>query len=93
MQAIPMLISIHSNAHRDEADEDETLTMLTSGVLELDADLSGYVQVSHGLGVQNLQLDDVGVGHIAVIDDVVFPAQGMPLIGKGNFLISHKNLQ
>lgn len=32
MQAIPMLISIHSNAHRDEADEDETLTMLTSGV-------------------------------------------------------------
>lgn len=36
MQAIPMLISIHSNAHRDEADEDETLTMLTSGVLELD---------------------------------------------------------
>ncbi|MCI5956296.1 MAG: DUF1934 domain-containing protein [Clostridiales bacterium] len=35
MQAIPMLISIHSNAHRDEANEDETLTMLTSGVLEL----------------------------------------------------------
>ena len=63
------------------------------GELELDADLSGYVQVSHGLGVQNLQLDDVGVGHIAVIDDVVFPAQGMPFIGKGNFLVSHKNLQ
>ena len=36
MQAIPMLISIHSNAHRDEAAEDETLTMLTSGMLELD---------------------------------------------------------
>lgn len=36
MQAIPMLISIHSNARRDEAAEDETLTMLTSGMLELD---------------------------------------------------------
>lgn len=31
-----MLISIYSNAHRDDADEDETLTMLTSGVLELE---------------------------------------------------------
>ncbi len=35
MTTIPVLISIRSNAHRDEAVEDETMTMLTSGVLEL----------------------------------------------------------
>jgi len=33
---IPVLISIRSNAHRDEAVEDETMTMLTSGELEVD---------------------------------------------------------
>jgi len=36
MEKIPVLISIRSNAHRDEAVEDETMTMLTSGILELD---------------------------------------------------------
>ena len=36
MITIPVLISINSNAHRDEAVEDETMTMLTSGVLELE---------------------------------------------------------
>lgn len=35
MQTIPVLISINSNAHRDGLAEDETLTMLTSGTLEL----------------------------------------------------------
>ena len=35
MPAIPVLISIRSNAHRDEVNEDETMTMLTTGVLEL----------------------------------------------------------
>ena len=38
MITIPMLISISSNAHRDEAVEDETMTMLTSGQLELEED-------------------------------------------------------
>lgn len=36
MQTIPVLISINSNAHRDGLSEDETLSMLTSGTLELD---------------------------------------------------------
>lgn len=36
MEKIPVLISIRSNAHRDEAVEDETMTMLTSGTLEVD---------------------------------------------------------
>jgi len=36
MLVIPVLISISSNAHRDEVSEDETMTMLTSGELELD---------------------------------------------------------
>ncbi len=35
MTTISVLITIRSNAHRDEAVEDETMTMLTSGVLEL----------------------------------------------------------
>ena len=38
MLTIPVLISIRSNAHRDEAVEDETMTMLTSGTLELTDD-------------------------------------------------------
>ena len=36
MIQIPVLISISSNAHRDETVEDETMTMLTSGQLELE---------------------------------------------------------
>ena len=36
MSVIPVLISIRSNAHRDEAVEDETMTMLTSGIMEVD---------------------------------------------------------
>lgn len=36
MEKIPVLISIRSNAHREEVVEDETMTMLTSGTLELD---------------------------------------------------------
>ena len=36
MTVIPVLISIRSNAHREEAVEDETMTMLTAGQLELD---------------------------------------------------------
>jgi len=36
MEKIPVLVSIRSNAHREEAVEDETMTMLTSGTLELD---------------------------------------------------------
>lgn len=35
MLTIPVLISIRSNAHREEAVEDETMTMLTAGTLEL----------------------------------------------------------
>jgi len=38
MITIPVLISISSNAHRDEAAEDETMTMLTAGQLELSDD-------------------------------------------------------
>ena len=37
MSIIPVLISIRSNAHRDEVNEDETMTMLTTGELELAA--------------------------------------------------------
>ena len=33
---IPVVISIRSNAHRDEVSEDETMTMLTAGELELE---------------------------------------------------------
>ena len=36
MSVIPVLISIRSNAHREEAVEDETMTVLTSGTLEVD---------------------------------------------------------
>ena len=36
MEKIPVLVSIRSNAHREEAVEDETMTMITSGLLELD---------------------------------------------------------
>lgn len=35
MTTIPVLISILSNAHREEAVEDETMTMLTAGEMEL----------------------------------------------------------
>ena len=38
MITIPVLISISSNAHRDEIAEDETMTMLTAGQLELEDD-------------------------------------------------------
>lgn len=36
MTTIPVLISLKSNAHRAEAAEDETMSMLTSGQLEVD---------------------------------------------------------
>jgi len=36
MTTIPVLTSLKSNAHRDEAAEDETMSMLTSGQLEVD---------------------------------------------------------
>lgn len=36
MTAIPVLISLKSTAHRDENTEDERMSMLTSGVLEVD---------------------------------------------------------
>lgn len=36
MTTIPVLISLKSNAHREEAAEDETMSMLTSGQLEVD---------------------------------------------------------
>lgn len=36
MTAIPVLISLKSVAHRDEAAEDESMSMLTSGQLEVD---------------------------------------------------------
>lgn len=36
MSAIPVLISLKSTAHRDEAAEDEIMSMLTSGQLEVD---------------------------------------------------------
>ena len=36
MTAIPVLVSIKSCAHRDENTEDEQMSMLTSGVLEVD---------------------------------------------------------
>ncbi len=35
MITIPVLISVSSNAHREEVSEDETMTMLTSGEMEL----------------------------------------------------------
>lgn len=38
MLRIPVLIAINSNAHRDEVAEDEALTMLTSGTLEIGKD-------------------------------------------------------
>lgn len=38
MQTIPVLITIHSSAHRDELSEDESISMLTSGVMELEED-------------------------------------------------------
>ena len=36
MLTIPVLISLKSSAHRDEAAEDENMSMLTSGQLEVD---------------------------------------------------------
>ena len=35
MMTIPVLVSVLSNAHRDEVNEDETMTMLTSGEMDL----------------------------------------------------------
>jgi len=37
MMTIPVLVSLKSCAHRDEAAEDETMSMLTSGQLEVDS--------------------------------------------------------
>ena len=36
MLTIPVLVSLKSSAHRDEAAEDENMSMLTSGQLEVD---------------------------------------------------------
>lgn len=36
MTTIPVLISIRSKAHREDVPDDETMTMLTSGQMELD---------------------------------------------------------
>jgi len=36
MMTIPVLVSLKSSAHRDEAAEDENMSMLTSGQLEVD---------------------------------------------------------
>ena len=36
MNGIPVLVSLKSCAHRDEAAEDEIMSMLTSGLLEVD---------------------------------------------------------
>ena len=47
---------------------------------------------SHGLGVHDLEPDDVGVGHVAVINQVIFPAQRVPFIGERDFFVCHKNL-
>ena len=40
MVTIPVLISISSNAHRDEVAEDETMTMLTSGEMDIEDELA-----------------------------------------------------
>ena len=60
------------------------------GELQLDADLGGYVHVSHGLGVHDLEQNDVGVCHVAVIDQIVLPAQGMTFIHQGDLFVCHK---
>ena len=65
--------------------ENLTATTLRNiiGELELDRDLGGQGQVVvHLLVVHHLEHDDIFFGHSAVIDQVVFPAQGMALIGK-----------
>ena len=59
----------------------------------MDADLGGYVEISHRFGVQNLEQDDVRVRHIAVIDDIILPAKGVTFIRKRNLLVCHINLQ
>lgn len=66
MLTIPVLISIRSNAHRDEAVEDETMTMLTSGTMELtdeQAVLRYEEQIDESLPMQQVTVtvDDKGV--------------------------------
>lgn len=48
MNRIPVLISIASNAHREEVAEDETMTMLTSGEMEL-TDTSAVIRYEETL--------------------------------------------
>jgi hypothetical protein len=48
MTAIPVLISLKSNAHRDEATEDESMSMLTSGKLEVD-DTSAIIRYEESI--------------------------------------------
>ncbi len=48
MLAIPVLISLKSNAHRDEGTEDESMSMLTSGQLEVD-DVSAVIRYEESI--------------------------------------------
>lgn len=48
MAVIPVLISLKSNAHRDEVSEDETMSMLTSGQLEVD-DTSAVIRYEESI--------------------------------------------
>lgn len=48
MMVIPVLISIRSNAHRDEVAEDETMTMLVPGEMKLD-DTSAVIRYEETL--------------------------------------------
>jgi uncharacterized beta-barrel protein YwiB (DUF1934 family) len=48
MTAIPVLISLKSNAHRDEGTEDESMSMLTSGKLEVD-DTSAIIRYEESI--------------------------------------------
>ena len=56
--------------------------------LELDGHLICHLQAVDGLGRQDLEHDNIFLGHSAVVNQVVFPTQGMPFIGKRNILRS-----
>ena len=74
--------------------ENLTATTLRNiiGELELDGHLGGHVHVLLLLLGENLEHDDIFLGHAAVVDQAVLPAEGVAFVGQGNILSCHFDL-
>ena len=60
--------------------------------LELDGYLVRHGQPALVLGGEDLKHNDILLGHGAVVNEAVFPAQGMALVGKGKIFSCHRYL-